>query len=254
MPSLRWLTAGLIPTAIIAVLVFRLLTSADATGSTSIPSSPDDEGTSSVAVVSPTASPTATSAPPSTATPTATGEPTVVPVEVIDPTPEATVTPTIVTTPTPAPAVVQATSSVRLTIASIGVNASVDPLAFDGAGNFAVPITAGGVGWYDFSARPGAPGNAVLGGHLNWQGSRVVFDRLDELAAGDVIHVTSGEGDLVYRVTQVFVISADAPFTDILGERSGPATLTLFTCGGTFDSASRDYDQRTVVNAVQISG
>jgi sortase (surface protein transpeptidase) len=46
-------------------------------------------------------------------------------------------------------------------------------------------------------------------------------------------------------------VSADTPFVQILGERSGPSTLTLFTCDGTYVRSAGEYDQRLVVDAVR---
>lgn len=143
-------------------------------------------------------------------------------------------------------------SQVRLRIPTLAVDAAITSLGFDGAGGYAVPGTASGVGWYEFSAYPGAAGNAVLGGHLNWRGSRGVFDRLDELSAGDMIYVDTAAGEVAYQVVGSHSVTAQTPFIDILGERSGPSTLTLFTCGGTYSSAAGEYDQRLVVNAVRV--
>jgi len=143
-------------------------------------------------------------------------------------------------------------AEVRLRIPALSVEAAVTPLGLDGAGGFAVPTTASAVGWYNFSAYPGAAGNAVLAGHLNWRGSRGVFDRLDELSAGDMIYVDTASGEVAYRVTGSHSVTAQTPFVDILGERSGPSTLTLFTCGGTFSKAAGEYDLRLVVNAVRV--
>jgi len=153
---------------------------------------------------------------------------------------------------TSSPQPVPAGAQYQLRIPALAVDAAVTPLGFDGAGGAAVPTTAGGVGWYEFSAQPGAPGNAVLGGHLNWRGSRGVFDRLDELSLGDMIFIDTAEGEIAYQVVGSFSVTAHTPFIDILGERSGPSTLTLFTCGGTFSSAAGEYDERLVVNAVRV--
>ncbi|MDA0351697.1 MAG: class F sortase [Chloroflexi bacterium] len=139
----------------------------------------------------------------------------------------------------------------RLRIPALAVDARVTSLGFDGNGGFAVPTTASAVGWYEFSAWPGSAGNAVLGGHLNWSGSRGVFDRLDELSAGDLVYVDTPEGEIAYRVVGLRSVAADTPFAQILGERSGPSTLTLFTCGGTFNAAAGEYDHRVVVDAVR---
>ena len=150
------------------------------------------------------------------------------------------------------PATQPAATGLRLRIPDLAVDAAVTPLGFDGAGGYAVPGTAAGVGWYEFSAVPGAAGNAVLGGHLNWRGSRGVFDRLDELSIGDLVYVDTAAGPVTYQVVSSYSVGAQTPFVDILGERTGPSTLTLFTCGGTYSAAAGEYDERLVVTAVRI--
>ncbi|MPZ99447.1 MAG: sortase [Dehalococcoidia bacterium] len=125
-------------------------------------------------------------------------------------------------------------------------------MGFNPQGQLEVPWTSYDVGWYSVSARPGSAGNALMGGHLNWAGELGVFDRLSELSAGDLIYVDTVDGRVTYEVERTHYIAYDSTFAELLGVRSGRETLTLFTCGGTFDQSRREYDERFVVRAVMV--
>jgi LPXTG-site transpeptidase (sortase) family protein len=147
-----------------------------------------------------------------------------------------------------------ARAGIRLRIPVLGVDSRIVELGVQADGQLGVPWDAYSVGWYDISSAPGAAGNALLGGHLNWAGSVGVFDRLDELSPGDLIYVDGTAEPLVYRVTASRSVSADAALGEVLGRRSGPSTITLFTCGGSFDYSVREYDHRYVVTAERVLG
>jgi LPXTG-site transpeptidase (sortase) family protein len=113
-----------------------------------------------------------------------------------------------------------------------------------------VPNNGSDVGWYAFSAAPGAPGNAVLSGHLDTATSpTAVFTRLKELKLGDPMFVVEDGKKIDYSVFWTKAWADDtAPLALILGNAPSP-TLTLITCAGTFDRTSRNYSERLVVRA-----
>jgi LPXTG-site transpeptidase (sortase) family protein len=138
----------------------------------------------------------------------------------------------------------------RLKIPAIGVDAPLITLGVDPDGSMQVPINGTDVGWYSFSAVPGKPGNAVLSGHLDTATSRTaVFSRLKEMTQGDAVSVTANGQTTRFEVfwTKSWPDAA-APLSLILGNAPSP-TLTLITCAGTFDRASRNYSERLVVRA-----
>jgi sortase A len=71
-----------------------------------------------------------------------------------------------------------------------------------------------GPGHYNQTALPGNPGNSAIAGHRTTYGAP--FNRIDELAPGDEITVSSVQGDFTYRVLD----PADA-FPDQLAEVEG---------------------------------
>ncbi len=114
----------------------------------------------------------------------------------------------------------------------------------------ASPGEAGIVGWYQFGPRPGESSNAILAGHVDWNGEVGSFARLHELQPGDTIQVQSSpQTGFDYVVEDVRSYQADsAPVEEILGGTLEPV-LTLITCGGPYDPVRQEYRDRLVVRA-----
>ncbi|MBI3964274.1 MAG: class F sortase [Chloroflexi bacterium] len=145
-----------------------------------------------------------------------------------------------------------AASPMQISIPSIGVDARVIWLGLDPDGSMPAPNNPYDVGWYTFSVEPGALGNAVMAGHKDWRtGETGVFFRLPELGQGNEIIVTDMHGAKFRYVVVWSQTFADesAPIESIVGP-TGDSSLTLITCEGNFDAASRNYDQRRIVRAV----
>jgi sortase (surface protein transpeptidase) len=162
--------------------------------------------------------------------------------------------PTPLSLPTPRP-IEQVAAPVRLRIPAIGVDASIEPVGNDAAGQMGVPSSYSNVAWYEPGVSPGTPGNAVIAGHLDSTTGPAVFYRLDTLQPGDEILVTTGDGrELRFAVTESATYpAAAAPLDDIFGDAITPR-LNLITCEGVFDRASRQYDQRLVVYTRMVAG
>lgn len=172
------------------------------------------------------------------------------------PTPRRRVSPTPTATPTPLPPPTPGPdgSIGRLIIPRIGVDAPIIILGVNAKGEMETPQAPHIVAWYDFSAQPAAPGNVVMSGHLDFQTSIAVFWRLRELETGDEIRVQWADG----RTYRYFVgwkktyRTGQEPVAEIVGP-TPQQTLTLITCTGTFDRATRNYDQRLIVRAALSS-
>lgn len=112
------------------------------------------------------------------------------------------------------------------------------------------------VSWYPDLGAPGERGNAVMSGHVDyWDVGPAVFWNLTQMVPGDEIRVV-GEGDRVFTYAMTWAknyVVADmtqADFDEMLGDAGGEA-LTLITCAiGTWDEATQQYRERTVVRAV----
>lgn len=140
---------------------------------------------------------------------------------------------------------------VRISSDAIGLDAEVTPREIVG-GEMQTPKDEFEVSWYKETAAPGERGNAVFAGHLNWYGvPQAVFYGIDQLQKGDRITVTDDEGNaFVYVVKWVKLVDvAGADVDGVVGATERPS-LTLITCGGDWNPAASEYDQRTVVRAV----
>ena len=142
----------------------------------------------------------------------------------------------------------------RIVIPRIGVDAPITVKGISADGVMEVPDGPEDVAWYGFTARPGSGGNAVFSAHLDYHNyGPAVFSGLNELENGDLVQVYLADGT-VYRYEVVLSLSYSAetaPSEDIVGPTSREV-ITLITCAGSFDQASRRYSHRLVVRAERM--
>ncbi|MEU7056269.1 class F sortase [Streptomyces sp. NPDC046197] len=142
----------------------------------------------------------------------------------------------------------------RLDIPDLGVRAPVEARGLDARGAIDPPPLdrADVVGWYGAGARPGAPGTALMVGHVDTVTKPAVFSRLSALRPGETVRVQRDDGEVAdFTVEDVKVLPRDHfDAQQAYGQRkSGRAELRLITCGGTFDRASHSYTANVVVSA-----
>ena len=108
-----------------------------------------------------------------------------------------------------------------------------------------VPFVA--VHYGDLTSLVGAPGNAVIAGHVVTLREGNVFRFLYQLDLDDQIQIWDNhEREHDYHVTDVKLV----PPSDISVMAPTPdETLTLITCGGTFDPVKREFSDRLIVTA-----
>jgi sortase (surface protein transpeptidase) len=142
---------------------------------------------------------------------------------------------------------------VELTVPAIGVRTSLVRLGLTPAGTLQVPTSFTVAGWYDGSPRPGAPGSAIIAGHIDSLTGPAVFYHLASLRPGDRAYIRRADGTLaVFRVTAVRTYPKNRfPTAAVYGPAPGPQ-LRLITCGGTFDPALGSYLSNVVVYAVEV--
>src|SRR5579884_2309634 len=110
------------------------------------------------------------------------------------------------------------------------------------------------VAWYKETAKLGQVGNVVLAGHVDyWNVGPSVFYRVEQLQKGDEIDVTGADGKVYkYQVQWNKLIEVkNAPLQQLVGPTTNQS-LTLITCGGTFDYSTGEYLQRSIVRATRI--
>lgn len=141
----------------------------------------------------------------------------------------------------------------RLQIPTLGVDAAVIAEGVEPTGEMALPEDVRQVGWYQYSAVPGAAaGSTVLAGHVDSaeQGEGAMFG-LRQVEIGAIVRVLASDGTTRdYRVVAREQFGKGAvPLADLFS-RDGQHRLTLITCGGQFDASTRSYESNIVVTAV----
>jgi sortase A len=151
----------------------------------------------------------------------ATGAPATPPAaDVTTPAPPSTLAPA----PPPAP-VGSAVALIR--IPRIGVEKAV----VEGVG---VADLKKGPGHYPGTPLPGQPGNAAIAGHRTTYGAP--FNRIDELAPGDPIFVTTRQGSFRYEVSETRIVRPSE--TSVL-DPTPDDRLTLTSCHPKFSARQR---------------
>lgn len=175
-----------------------------------------------------------------------------VPLEPVAIAPDTTTTTTTETPEAVAPSTTQPAPRIppaQLTINDIEVSGSVRSVGLEESGAMEVPDVTE-IGWYLHGAVPGHPGATVLVAHVWWGDTAGPFHRLGALDPGAPIEVRLENGTLHnYTVVERAIYDKDALPRD-LWRNSGPETLVLITCGGTFNNSTQRYDQNIVVYGV----
>ncbi|MGY1697847.1 class F sortase [Geodermatophilus sp. SYSU D00814] len=150
--------------------------------------------------------------------------------------------------PSPAPAVVP---PARVAVPARGLDVPVDPVGTAPDGQMALPDDVERAGWYRFGPAPGAPGSAVVAGHVDdaEQGLGAMA-ALRGTEPGDEVVVTDAAGAVTrWRVVSRELLDKQALPVDALFRRDGPPRLTLVTCGGPFLPEVGGYRDNVVVVA-----
>jgi len=137
----------------------------------------------------------------------------------------------------------------RLIIPTINVDANIQSLGINQAGEMEIPTNITDVGWFKFGSKPGEKGSAVIAGHLNGQNNQLgVFANLDKLEVGDKIIVTDTQ-----NISTTFIVYEkrlyDSGYADDVFNQNDSPHLNLITCDGLWDDNKKNYTQRLVIFA-----
>jgi sortase (surface protein transpeptidase) len=119
-------------------------------------------------------------------------------------------------------------------------------------GHLQVPALsqAGDVGWYQYGAIPGRPGNAVMFGRVDTYVGQAVFYNLYQLHRGDQIIVDLGPHDKQrFSVRWVKEVLKGSSAAAEVFRPTRKRQLWLITCGGVFDPVTGSYLSNVIVSA-----
>jgi hypothetical protein len=94
----------------------------------------------------------------------------------------------------------------RLRIPALNIDTLIEPVGVTSRRLMDVPANIWDAAWLRFGVKPGAPGQAVIDGHLDSIAGSAVFSELHRLHPGDRIYVSDEAGaELSFRVTALRV-------------------------------------------------
>ncbi|MER5807965.1 class F sortase [Streptomyces sp. NPDC002033] len=142
----------------------------------------------------------------------------------------------------------------RIDVPAMGVQAPVIARGLDGDGAIEPPPyeLPGTVGWWGAGPAPGAPGTALMVGHVDTKSKPAVFFGLSTLGPGEKIRVSRADGTVAEFTVEDVRVYERAGFDPhkAYGPRvKGRAELRLVTCGGSYDKAAHQYSANVVVSA-----
>lgn len=138
----------------------------------------------------------------------------------------------------------------RVCIPAIGVDAIVLQVGLNPDKTVQVPPLSEvrDAAWYRNSPVPGDDGPTIILGHINSaQYGAGVFLDLHRLKVGNSVSIARGDGAVAtYRISRVSAFPKSSfPTQLVYGDTAGP-TVRLITCGGTFNTSTRSYDDNIV--------
>lgn len=134
-------------------------------------------------------------------------------------------------------------------IVAVGVKAS---------GELGTPNNIFDVGWYNASGKPGQGGVIVIDGHNGGPHVHGVFKDLPSLAAGDIIKIERGDGEIFeYKVVEnetVLLSEANNYMkTAFKSPEPGKESVTLISCTGEWSQKQGTYLSRQFTRAVLVA-
>ncbi|MEI8188014.1 MAG: class F sortase [Candidatus Saccharibacteria bacterium] len=137
-----------------------------------------------------------------------------------------------------------------LRVDSLNVLSRVRQVGIDKTGAIGVPTNVYDVAWYNKSSLPGAPGAAVIDGHVSSWTTHGVFYSLTSIKINSIVQVEMGNGTLYnYKVVKKQVYSYDNVDMNALLSPVNPKLpgLNLITCTGSVIKGTNEFNQRAIV-------
>jgi len=129
----------------------------------------------------------------------------------------------------------------------------VVPIGISATGTLEPPSDISTAGWWVSGPRPGAPGRAIITGHIDSTAGLGAFAALDRLHNGDTLALTEAAGRILhFRVTARQQIEKTHLNPRLLQSTTNASDLLLATCTGTFDYSTHSYESNLLITAVPV--
>ena len=136
-----------------------------------------------------------------------------------------------------------------ITLPSINGGGFVQRVGVDQNNEIAVPNNIHTSGWFIETVKPGDDGLSIIDGHVDGRVNGGIFRDLIKLKIGDEFNIELGVGTINnYKVTKIIQVSAKNA-TSVLFSQDPKikSQLNLITCGGKYNSQTKQYDDRIIV-------
>jgi hypothetical protein len=111
-----------------------------------------------------------------------------------------------------------------------------------------VPRNAKDVAWLDQGPIPGRTRNVVLAGHINYSGQRGSFEGIGRMKKREDIYLVLKNGKKMhFKVAWVCTFPRDTEHASQIMGNTNVTSVTLVSCGGTYDRSAGTHDKRIVV-------
>ncbi len=139
----------------------------------------------------------------------------------------------------------------KIIIPRLGTNDYIQKVGIDQNKQIAVPTNINIAGWFVDSVIPGEQGLSIIDGHIDTVTGNAIFQHLGDLVLGDQFQIEFGnDTHKTFQVVRVDDLPLDQ-VPDVLFSQDSAVThqLNLITCSGSYDTNSREFNQRIIVVA-----
>ncbi len=145
----------------------------------------------------------------------------------------------------------------EIILPSAGIRAAVVQVGLTPNGAMGSPDNPFVFGWFNRSAIPGQQGNALFGGHRDYEDVEGNIDvgvgwEMDETRVGDQLIMRNAATDryYIYDVVETATIKPDSSDAVRYLSQTRESVVTLITCSGDFDEDTHSYEDRIVIVAL----
>lgn len=141
-----------------------------------------------------------------------------------------------------------------INLPTVSASGFIQFMGVDQNRQIATPTNVNFAGWYVNSVLPGQAGLSIIVGHVDGLTSPGIFYHLDKLQEGDTFTVERGDGTiLTYQVKHTTAVTAENAVSVLFSQdQTISSQLNLITCGGVFNHALKEYEQRIIVTAALV--
>ncbi len=143
----------------------------------------------------------------------------------------------------------------KIRIPDINVDTFVQRAGVDQHNRVAVPDNVHLASWFTDSQQPGQKGLSIISAHVTGRTTDGVFKQLGKLQEGNTFEVELGNGEIKrYKVIGKVQVKESEAANHLFSQNPKVnSQINLITCGGNFDKASNQYEERVIVSGALIN-